>query len=55
MIFNREKEQVIQAGVNFIRNSSKQVFQFSGPPGTGKTQCIHEIVRRSGKIGRAHV
>ena len=48
MIFNREQEQVIQAGVNFIRNSSKQVFQFAGPPGTGKTQCIHEIVRRSG-------
>lgn len=48
MIFNEEQERVIQAGVNHIRNSSKQVFQFTGGPGTGKTQCIHEIVRRSG-------
>lgn len=48
MIFNPEQEAVIEAGVNFIHHSSKQVFQFSGGPGTGKTECIHEIVRRSG-------
>ena len=48
MIFNPEQEAVISAGVNFIHRSSKQVFQFAGGPGTGKTECIHEIVRRSG-------
>lgn len=48
MIFNPEQEAVIQEGVRFIHHSSKQVFQFSGGPGTGKTECIHEIVRRSG-------
>lgn len=48
MIFNPEQEAVIEAGVNHIHRSSKQVFQFTGGPGTGKTECIHEIVRRSG-------
>ena len=48
MIFNPDQEAVISAGVRSIHNSSKQVFQFAGGPGTGKTECIHEIVRRSG-------
>lgn len=46
--FSNEQEQVIQAAVNHIKNSSEQVFQIDGRPGTGKTEIIHEIVRRSG-------
>lgn len=48
MIFNTEQEAVIRAGVEHVLGGPEQVFQFEGPPGTGKTQCIHEIVRRSG-------
>lgn len=48
IIFNDEQEQVIQAGVHHIRNSSEQVFQYTGGPGTGKTEIMWEIVRRSG-------
>ena len=47
MIFNPEQEAVIQAGVKHIRYGGKQVFQYTGGPGTGKTECIHEIVRRA--------
>lgn len=48
ILFNPGQEAVIQAGVHHIKHSSKQVFEFTGGPGTGKTECIHEIVRRSG-------
>jgi exodeoxyribonuclease-5 len=46
--FNPEQEAIIEGAVHHIHHSSKQVYQFCGGPGTGKTECIHEIVRRSG-------
>lgn len=48
MIFNPQQEEVIRAGVHHLLYGSEQVFQFDGGPGTGKTQCIHEIIRRAG-------
>lgn len=43
-----DQETVIQAAVNHVKRGSKQVFEFTGGPGTGKTYCIHEIVKRLG-------
>ena len=43
-----DQETVIQAAVNHVKHSSNQVFEFTGGPGTGKTYCIHEIVKRLG-------
>lgn len=48
MIFNPEQEYIIEKGTEHILYGSKQLFQYEGPPGTGKTQIIHEIIRRSG-------
>ena len=43
-----DQETVIEAAVHHVKHSSKQVFEFTGGPGTGKTYCIHEIVKRLG-------
>lgn len=45
---NAGQEAVIRAGVDIIRSSSNQVFQFVGNPGTGKSFVLSEIIRRSG-------
>ena len=45
---NPGQERIIQAGIDFIHNSSEQVFQFSGGPGTGKSFTLNEIIRRAG-------
>ena len=47
MRYNENQEKVIQKGVEFIRKGNEQIFQISGFPGTGKTEVIKEIVRRS--------
>lgn len=47
MIFNHDQEITIEEGVNFIKNSSEQVFQIDGEAGTGKSVVLNEIVRRS--------
>lgn len=41
-----EQERIVQAGVDFYRNSSEQVFQIAGNPGTGKSVVLNEIFRR---------
>lgn len=47
--WNRDQESTIQAAVEHLKGkTSEQVFQISGKPGTGKTEVIHEIVRRVG-------
>lgn len=46
MIFTQEQESIIEAAVDWYKNSSEQVFQFSGNPGTGKSVVMNEIIRR---------
>lgn len=48
MIYNKEQEDVINAGVYHVLYGSEQVFQFSGPPGTGKTAVLFEMIQRIG-------
>ena len=43
-----DQETVIQQAVDHVRRGNNQVYEFTGGPGTGKTYCIHEIVRRLG-------
>lgn len=45
---NEGQEKVVQAAIDFYKNSSEQVFQFTGPPGTGKSVVLFEILRRLG-------
>ena len=49
MIFNPGQEYALQEGVRHIHgNTSEQVLQISGGPGTGKTTIMHEMIRRIG-------
>ena len=43
---NNGQERVVQAAIDWFRNSSEQVFQYSGNAGTGKSVVLHEIIRR---------
>lgn len=47
MIYNKDQEKVIQAGVHHLLYSSEQVFEYTGGPGTGKTEVLMEILRRA--------
>lgn len=47
MIYNEGQERVIQAGVHHLLHSSNQVFEYTGGPGTGKTEVLMEILRRA--------
>ena len=46
MILNPGQEAIVNAAVDFYKNSSEQVFQFTGPPGTGKSVVLFEILKR---------
>lgn len=48
MEFNKEQLRVINNAYNHIHYSSEQVYQFAGKAGTGKTEVLKEIIRRSG-------
>ena len=50
MIFEYTKGQraVIDAAKHWYKNSSEQVFEFSGDPGTGKSVVLHAIVQELG-------
>lgn len=47
-ILNTGQQQVVEEAVKWYRNSSEQVFQFTGPAGTGKSVVLNEIIRRLG-------
>lgn len=44
----REQEYIVSQAVNWYKNSSDNLFQFTGPAGTGKSVVMNEIVRRLG-------
>lgn len=46
MEFNRGQKRTIQAALDFFYNSSEQVFEFAGNPGTGKSVVMGEILRQ---------
>lgn len=48
MEFKKEQLRVINNAYNHIHYSSRQVYQFAGKAGTGKTEVLKEIIRRSG-------
>ena len=43
---NRGQEKVVNEAIRWFRNSSEQVFQYSGNAGTGKSVVLNEIIRR---------
>lgn len=46
IIYNEGQERVIQEAVHIIKNTSEQVVQISGGPGTGKSTILLEIFKR---------
>ena len=46
MEFNNGQKRTIQAALDFFYNSSNQVFEFAGNPGTGKSVVMGEILRQ---------
>lgn len=46
--FNDEQVKVINNGINHIKHNKKQVYQFSGKAGTGKTEVLNMIIKESG-------
>lgn len=47
MKLNRGQELITQQCLDFLKDKSRQVFEFTGGPGTGKSVVLNEIVRRS--------
>lgn len=48
MILNTKQKQIVSDGLHFIRHSSKQIFQYGGLAGTGKSVVLFEIMNNSG-------
>lgn len=48
MIFTQNQQQVIDAAVDWYRNSSELTFQISGNPGTGKSTILKCIIEKLG-------
>ena len=46
IILNQGQINVIDAAVDCIKNGKKQVFQYVGNPGTGKSLVLNEIINR---------
>ena len=43
-ILNQDQSRIVSKAVNWFFNSSEQIFQFSGGPGTGKSVTLIAIV-----------
>ena len=43
-MLNQGQQKVLAAAVNWYRNSSKQIFEFDGEAGTGKSVTLHAIL-----------
>lgn len=48
IILNEEQEKIRQLAVSWFFNSSEQLFEYSGPAGTGKSVLIFEILKSLG-------
>lgn len=47
MLYNKQQKRVIENAYNHIHYSTRQVYQFAGKAGTGKTEVLKEIIRQS--------
>ena len=45
---NKDQQTVVDAAVDWFYNSSEQVFQYTGNPGTGKSVVMNAIIERLG-------
>ncbi len=45
-ILNQEQEYIVNEAVKWFYNSYEQIFQFDGPPGSGKSVVLNEIIKR---------
>lgn len=43
---NIEQEFIVNEAIKWFNNSYEQVFQFDGPPGSGKSVVLNEIIKR---------
>ena len=48
MQLNHDQEFVVSRAVDWFKYSSEQLFQYDGPPGSGKSVVLNEIVNRLG-------
>lgn len=44
-IFNEGQNRIIEAAIQWYYNSPNQVFEFDGPPGSGKSVTLNQIIR----------
>lgn len=45
-ILNQSQQFVVDEAVKWFNNSNEQLFQFDGPPGSGKSVVLNEIIKR---------
>ena len=47
IILNADQEKVVNAALKFLRDDSRQILEFTGNAGCGKSVILHEIIRRA--------
>ena len=52
---NKKQNEIVNKAVDWFFNSSEQVFQFSGGPGTGKSFTMNEIVNEISKKKKINI